>query len=122
MSEQTETSEDALIDTALAALEQAPPAPATPWPGSGREQEQEQEQEPVWTRTPVPPVSPTLDALDATRRPNADTVCEECPNSVWFASPAETKCYCRVMFLVTWSSTAPTPITHCDGVFLGQDG
>ena len=65
--------------------------------------------------------SPTLDALDASRRPQAATVCERCPNSVWFASPMELKCYCRVMFLVTWSSAAPNPITHCDGTYLGRD-
>jgi hypothetical protein len=65
--------------------------------------------------------SPTLDALDESRRPKASTVCEHCPNSVWFASPAEVKCYCRVMFLVTWSSKEPNQITHCDGEFLGQE-
>ena len=65
--------------------------------------------------------SPTLDALEENRRPKASTVCEHCPNSVWFASPAEVKCYCRVMFLVTWSSKEPNQITHCDGEFLGQE-
>ncbi|SQC99098.1 Uncharacterised protein [Enterobacter hormaechei] len=65
--------------------------------------------------------SPTLDALDESRRPKAKTVCERCPNSVWFASPAELKCYCRVMFLVTWSSKEPNQLTHCDGEFLGQE-
>jgi hypothetical protein len=65
--------------------------------------------------------SPTLDALEESRRPKAKTVCEHCPNSVWFASPAEVKCYCRVMFLVTWSSKEPNQITHCDGEFLGQE-
>lgn len=65
--------------------------------------------------------SPTLDALDESRRPKASTVCERCLNSVWFASPAEVKCYCRVMYLVTWSSKEPNQITHCDGVFLGQE-
>ncbi|MBU9510515.1 conjugal transfer protein TraH, partial [Burkholderia multivorans] len=72
--------------------------------------------------TPPPSTgSPTLDALEENRRPKASTVCEHCPNSVWFASPAEVKCYCRVMFLVTWSSKEPNQITHCDGEFLGQE-
>jgi hypothetical protein len=44
------------------------------------------------------PASPTLAPLDKTRRPRTSTVCEACPNSVWFASPAELRCYCRVMF------------------------
>ena len=48
--------------------------------------------------------SPTLGALDINRRPKVKTVCETCPNSVWFSSPTEVKCYCRVMYLVTWST------------------
>ena len=70
---------------------------------------------------PLPVGSPTLAALGASRRPQASTVCEHCPSSVWFASPVEVKCYCRVMFLVTWSTKEPNQITHCDGEFLGQD-
>jgi len=69
----------------------------------------------------IPHPSQTLAALDESRHPKAKTVCEACPNSVWFASPAELKCYCRVMFLVTWSSKEPNQLTHCDGQFLGQD-
>lgn len=69
----------------------------------------------------IPHPSQTLGALDESRHPKAKTVCEACPNSVWFASPAELKCYCRVMFLVTWSSKEPNQLTHCDGQFLGQD-
>lgn len=123
MSELYETSEEALIDAALAKLApqmdggaamdaatEASSAPATT------------AEAPVWTRTPLPPASPTLGALDASRRPTASTVCEDCPNSVWFASPAALKCYCRVMFLVTWSSREPNQITHCDGAYLGTDG
>ncbi len=30
-------------------------------------------------------------------------------NSVWFSSPTEVKCYCRVMFLVSWSTKEPKP-------------
>lgn len=110
-SDETALNEDALIDAALAVLETAPPSarPAEVAAMSAAEQ------------TPLPPASPTLDALDASRRPTAGTVCEHCPNSVWFASPTELKCYCRVMFLVTWSSQAPNQITHCDGTFLGQE-
>lgn len=72
---------------------------------------------------PTPPTSssPTLASLDSARRPPEKTACEACPNSVWFASPAELKCYCRVMYLVTWSSKEPQQITQCDGQFLGQE-
>lgn len=110
-SDETALSEDALIDAALAALETAPPS-ARPAEAAAMS---------AAAQTPLPPASPTLDALDASRRPTAGTVCEHCPNSVWFASPTELKCYCRVMFLVTWSSQAPNQITHCDGTFLGQE-
>jgi hypothetical protein len=67
----------------------------------------------------VPPRR-TLEALDKSRRPKVGTVCERCPNSVWFASPAELRCYCRIMFLITWSTKEPNQITNCDGEFLGQ--
>lgn len=62
--------------------------------------------------------SQTLAGLDASRRPTASTVCEACPHSVWFTSPKELRCYCRVMYLVTWSSKEPLQITACDGPFL----
>lgn len=65
--------------------------------------------------------SPTLAQLESNRRPQARTVCERCANSVWFASPVEVRCYCRVMYLVTWSSKDPQQITACDGMFLEQD-
>ena len=65
--------------------------------------------------------SPTLAALDESRRPKDRTVCESCPNSVWFSSPAEVKCYCRVMFLIVWSDREPNEITACDGIFLGRE-
>mgnify|MGYP000894898962 FL=1 len=109
-SDEAALNEDALIDAALAVLETAPLsthlAEAAAMSEAGH--------------TPLLRASPTLDALAASRRPTAGTVCEHCPNSVWFASPTELKCYCRVMFLVTWSSQAPNQITHCDGTFLGQ--
>lgn len=75
---------------------------------------------------PVTEASPaaqsrTLALLDSDRRPNPKTVCEACPNSVWFASPVEVRCYCRVMYLVTWSSKDPQQITACDGIYLGQE-
>lgn len=66
-------------------------------------------------------VSPTLRDLDASRRPQQKTVCEQCPNSVWFASPEEVKCYCRVMFLTSWSTKQPNILINCDGIWLGQE-
>lgn len=96
---------DTELDTALAALGPTPPTMALDgdrWPS---------------TRPPEPPArpSPTLASLAESRHPKPDTVCARCPNSVWFASPVEVKCYCRVMYLVTWSTQEPTQLTACDG-------
>lgn len=63
----------------------------------------------------------TLAASDATRLPKPSTVCEQCPNSVWFSSPQEVRCYCRVMYVTTWTTKEPNVITGCDGMFLGQE-
>ena len=65
--------------------------------------------------------SPTLLSLDESRRPQTRTVCDHCPNAVWFASPTEVKCYCRVMYLITWSSKEPNVLIECDGQYLGDD-
>lgn len=64
---------------------------------------------------PAPYISPTLASISAKDRPDPSTVCEVCPASVWFVSPAGVKCYCRVMHLVTWSKEEPNDLTHCDG-------
>ena len=118
----TQVEED-LIAQALAALELPPPA-ATPVgpaaPPAPAEQAPQGAREPQPAAEPA--ASPTLHGLAESRRPKASTVCETCPNSVWFTSPVEVKCYCRVMFLVTWSTKEPHQLTACDGVFLGQEG
>jgi hypothetical protein len=101
--------EDELLAAAMAALD-------SPLPESSKASEDHGQSYPNDS-----PASPTLAELEENRRPKAKTVCEDCPNSVWFASPAEVKCYCRVMFLVTWGSKEPNQITACDGMFLGQE-
>lgn len=98
---------DDLLTAAFKQLDQGEPTPA-----SASSQQ----------ATPPTAESRTLVLLERSRRPNPKTVCEGCPNSVWFASPVEVRCYCRVMYLVTWSSKDPQQITACDGLFLGQDG
>lgn len=60
-------------------------------------------------------VSPTITNLPSDQRPNPSTVCETCPASVWFKSPVELKCYCRVMHLVTWGPEEKTVLKACDG-------
>lgn len=66
--------------------------------------------------------SPTLQALAESRRPAPEVACCTCPNSLWFASDTEVKCYCRVMYLITWSTKEPVNIKLCDGPFLGDQG
>ena len=104
--------EDEQIEAALAILEQAQPTPPAPAAAPTALQLPELHELPS---------SPTLAGLDASRHPQLRTVCEVCPNSVWFASPAEVKCYCRVMFLITWSTQEPNQMTACDGALLGQE-
>ena len=62
--------------------------------------------------------SPTLSALDKARQPKITTACETCPNAIWFSSPEEVKCYCRIMHMITWSGKDSNLITMCDGMFL----
>lgn len=62
--------------------------------------------------------SPTLSLLDQSRLPALDIACKDCRNSVWFASPKEVKCYCRVMYLLTWTTHEPGQIVSCDGTTL----
>ena len=115
-----EQTEDELIAAAMAALDSPLPESTQPEPDElGQSSSGPTEENPF--QVADSPASPTLAALDESRRPKARTVCEGCPNSVWFSSPTEVKCYCRVMFLVTWSNKEPNQITGCDGIFLGQE-
>jgi hypothetical protein len=128
-----ELTEDELLAQALASMDSTPPGGRTTGAGrgagvrgrtigtglSGRAGTATSGR--VTVRSLEEPQSLVLQELDASRRPKARTVCERCPNSVWFSSPTEVKCYCRVMFLVSWSTKEPNQITGCDGMFLGQD-
>lgn len=135
-----ELTEDELLAQALASMDSTPPGgdeepgpEEPPEPGEVLEFGEappepnfldELEQPPVDESPFAPleePQSLVLQELDESRRPKARTVCERCPNSVWFSSPKEVKCYCRVMFLVSWSTKEPNQITGCDGMFLGQE-
>ncbi|WP_407238509.1 hypothetical protein [Escherichia coli] len=33
----------------------------------------------------------------------------------------EVKCYCRVMFLTSWSAKQPNVLINCDRIWLGQE-
>ncbi|CAG0908859.1 unnamed protein product, partial [Cyprideis torosa] len=96
MSKENEStpSEDDLIEEALAMLDQE----------DEREREQQhkaegKDEQPQSQDEQLDLASPTLEALESHRRPAQKTACEQCPHSVWFSSPTEVKCYCRVMYL-----------------------
>jgi len=65
--------------------------------------------------------SQTLKNIDKSLRPSPEVVCATCPNSMWFKSTKEVQCYCRIMYLVSWSSSKPNEITACDGLMIGQE-
>ena len=111
-------SEDELIADAMEALDKPPPAQPQAAPQAQREPASQQAQDDTDMPTAL---SLTLEKLDSARRPKPGTLCEVCPNSVWFTSPKEGKCYCRVMYLVVWSSKEPNQITGCDGIYVGQE-
>lgn len=122
----TDTVEDE-IAAALKALDNPLPTVTTNETSAEPQQQpvqdglQESGEPPMQEPTQGRQSSPTLEALDESRRPKARTACEHCPNSVWFSTPAEVKCYCRVMFLITWSNKEPSQFTNCDGIYLGQE-
>ena len=68
-----------------------------------------------------PQKSPTLAKVDPSRRPLPEVVCATCPSSRWFATPTDLQCYCKQMYVITWSTTKPGQITICDGQTLGQE-
>lgn len=122
------------IDAALAAMDQPSSGPTSHAPTSTQAELLQpaaavlQASEPPTRRKRSPkdmievgPLSQTLADLEENRLPRVRTVCENCPNSVWFASTVEVKCYCRVMYLVTWSTKEPNQLVSCDGLWLGQD-
>ena len=109
----TQEQDDDLIEAAMATLQQ-PQAAQQSAPAPNRQ--------PEYNSSSIPTApSHTLETLEPRRRPQPATICEGCPNSVWFTSPSELKCYCRVMYLITWASREPNQLTACDGIFIGQE-
>lgn len=79
---------------------------------------------PLWNEPPPSvreliaqlPLSPALNGLPQSRRPEEPTVCERCPSAVWFASDVSLSCFCRVMQITTWSTKDPNSLLVCDGI------
>lgn len=59
--------------------------------------------------------SPILAGLPASRRPAPEVACSRCPNSIWYATPTLVNCYCKQMYVVTWTSRTQEVILACDG-------
>lgn len=78
------------------------------------------------TETKAQPVlfygSPTLRKLPAERRPSQFTVCSQCTNGVWIATPETLKCYCRALFQMSWTDDEPVPIELCDAMEIPDPG
>lgn len=55
---------------------------------------------------------PVVQALSAERRPS--TVCTGCPQSLWFKSTTDLRCYCKTMHLIVWCTMEPNQLTDCD--------
>ena len=110
-----EMSEEELLEAALAELSQELPGSLAGELSGDLAGDLAEEQ--------LPPAiqGSTLEALDTSRHPTPATVCEQCPNSIWLASEAEVKCYCRIMYQVVWTSLLPNSLTHCDGQFITQE-
>src|SRR5262245_9267412 len=65
--------------------------------------------------------SPTIAGLEPQRRPNPLPICATCPHSLWFASAAHLRCFCRLMHVVTWEQDDPSSsIVACDGIVLSE--
>lgn len=59
--------------------------------------------------------SHTVAGLEASRRPAPEVVCSRCPNSMWYHTSQDVNCYCKAMYVLTWTSRSPQVIQACDG-------
>lgn len=72
-------------------------------------------------RSPLPQVgSTTLSQIPVSMRPKPSTVCEHCPASMWFSTPSTLQNYCRITHKISWSTSEPVELTHCDGIAIAS--
>ena len=57
--------------------------------------------------------------LPEEKLPQKETLCEYCPNSLWFMTQNELKCFCTSMNSISYSRESEEPIISCDGQTLG---
>lgn len=55
---------------------------------------------------------PVVRGLSPKQRPS--TVCTTCPQSLWFVSAVELRCFCRSMNVIVWSPAEPNALVDCD--------
>lgn len=59
--------------------------------------------------------SPVVDNVpDTIEQPEQNIACANCPSANWFNTPTKLSCYCRVMFMITWSTDIKGDIVACD--------
>lgn len=66
-------------------------------------------------------MSPTLLAAGQDKWPRSKIPCMNCPHAVWMQTGTDLKCYCRVMYRLSWSKGDQTEILACDGPMIGQE-
>ena len=65
---------------------------------------------------PPPYISPVIQDLPDTDRPQVSPACETCPASLWFKTPDQLKCFCTRMHATTWyTDMKEPPVMQCDG-------
>lgn len=61
-----------------------------------------------------------INQLSEKKLPKKETLCEYCPNSLWFMMQNELKCFCTSMHSISYSKeNEEEPIISCDGQALG---
>lgn len=64
--------------------------------------------------------SSVINQLSEEKLPKKETLCEYCPNSLWFITQNELKCFCTSMHSISYSKESEDdPIIVCDGQVLG---
>ena len=64
------------------------------------------------------PVLHRLKRKESRMLPKQDFACQHCPNGLWFIqNREELTCFCKMMNLVTWTTSQENVISACDGIF-----
>lgn len=63
-----------------------------------------------------------VSSLEDKHRPPVEVICQHCPGACFFTTHNSLSCFCKHMNTISWSYTAPFPITRCtaQGIFVAQ--